>query len=322
MSAQESELSFPRVGEESRAMSLRVAEILSRLDQHVPEAVCLTETHARLLSQHGHTICSQPDYGYTAKEGRRKVMLWSREPWDQVDDVEIDSMPPGRFVSGVTQTSVGEIAVIGICIPWFGARTEASRQVEHKMQWEDHEWYLAGLTEVLGRADAKRLIVMGDFNQIIGKGSRARPELQVALLEAFPPSMRIATSDLAFQGHKSIDHVALSADWTVGSVGVISNIHEGRKLSDHFGVAAACYFDPDSGAHPPGGSEALGLRESAAARKPNLNLETRLGYRHLGLFPPAHEGVLLGAVGAHTRVVERDLSLSVLAQALEQPDRG
>ena len=291
MSAEESALSFPRVGEESGAMSLRVvnwnvewatpssrrtAEILSRLDQHVPEVVCLTETHARLLSQHGHTICSQPDYGYTAKEGRRKVMLWSREPWDQVDDVGIDSMPPGRFVSGVTQTSVGEIAVIGICIPWFGARTEASRQVDRKMRWEDHEWYLAGLTEVLGRADANRLLVMGDFNQIIGKGSRARPELQVALLEAFPPSMRIATSDLAFQGHKSIDHVALSADWTVGSVGVISNIHEGRKLSDHFSVAAACYFDPDSGAHPPGGSEALGLREPDATRKPNLNLETRL----------------------------------------------
>ena len=218
--------------------SPRGAEVLRHVHGHVPEVVCLTETHDGLLSQEGHTICSQPDYGYTLKEDRRKVMLWSREPWDWVDDVGIDSMPPGRFVSGVTQTSVGEVTVIGICIPWFGSRTEARRKLERKMQWEDHEQYLAGLTKVLERASAKRLIVMGDFNQTIGPGSRARPQLRLALQEAFPPSMTIATSTLAFQGRRSIDHIALSADLAVGSLGVISNIHEGRKLSDHFGVFA------------------------------------------------------------------------------------
>ena len=50
--------------------------------------------------------------------------------------------------------------------------------------------------------------------------------------------MRIVTSDLVFQGRKSIEHVAVSADWAVDSVDSISNLHEGRKLSDHFGVAA------------------------------------------------------------------------------------
>ena len=253
MSAEASDSPSSRVDEETRAMSLRVvnwnvewatpnsrrtAQILSRIDRHVPEIVCLTETHDGLLSQHGHTICSQPDYGYTVKEGRRKVMLWSREPWNQVDDTGADSMPPGRFVSGVTQTSVGEVAVIGICILWFGSRTEASREVERRMPWEDHEQYLTGLNEVLERADVKRLIVMGDFNQIVGLGSRARPELRLALRKAFPPSMRIATSGLAFQGRRSIDHIAPSADWAVSSLGVISNIHEGRQLSDHFGVVA------------------------------------------------------------------------------------
>ena len=218
--------------------SRRTAEILGRIGRHAPELVCLTETHEGLLSQHGHAIYSQPDYGYTVKEGRRKVMLWSREPWNQVDDMGTDSMPPGRFVSGVTQTSAGDVAVIGICIPWFGSRTEARRKVERRMPWEDHEQYLAGLNEVLERAEVRRLIVMGDFNQIIGQGSRARPELRSALRKAFPPSMRIATSGLAFQGRRSIDHIALSADWEVNSLEVISNIHEGRKLSDHFGVVA------------------------------------------------------------------------------------
>ena len=218
--------------------SRRTTEILSRINGHAPEVVCLTETDVRLLSQRGYTICSQPDAGYGIKMGRRKVLLWSREPWDEVDDVGLDSMPPGRFVAGVTRTSLGKVTVIGVCIPWFGSRTEARRKGDRKKRWADHEQYLAALTEVLGRATAKRLIVMGDFNQAIGTGSRAPVDLRLALKEAFLPSMKIATSDLAFQGRKSIDHIAMSNDLVVGSLDVINNIHEGRKLSDHFGVVA------------------------------------------------------------------------------------
>ena len=33
-------------------------------------------------------------------------MLWSREPWERVDDLGHSSMPPGRFMSGVTRTPV------------------------------------------------------------------------------------------------------------------------------------------------------------------------------------------------------------------------
>ena len=44
--------------------SWRSSEILSRIDRHIPEVVCLTETREGLLSQHGYTISSQPDYGY------------------------------------------------------------------------------------------------------------------------------------------------------------------------------------------------------------------------------------------------------------------
>ena len=76
-------------------------------------------------------------------------------------------MPPGRFVSGVTQTSVSEVTVIGVCNPWFGSRTEARRKVKRKMPWENHEQYLASQTEVLGQTPAKRLTLIGNFNQTI-----------------------------------------------------------------------------------------------------------------------------------------------------------
>ena len=217
--------------------SWRTPAILSRIGQHSPEVVCLTETNDALLSQDGYCISSRADYGYPITAGRRKAMLWSREPWEQADDLGIDSMPPGRFISGVTQTSLGEVRVVGVCIPWFGSRTEPRRGQERKVRWEDHAQYLAGLTEVLKRGSSERLIVMGDFNQIVGPGSRAPARLQLALHEAFQ-GMTVATSDLAFQGRRSIDHVALSKDFTAESVSVIRNTHGEKRLSDHFGVAA------------------------------------------------------------------------------------
>ena len=218
--------------------SRRTPEILSRIHGRTPEVVCLTETHDELLSREGYVACSQLDYGYPGREGRRKVMLWSREPWEKVDDVGIESMPPGRFVSGVTQTSLGPVTVIGVCIPWFGSRTEKRRGPERKQRWEDHEQYLAGLTEILGRGTAERLIVMGDFNQVVGPGGHAPTELRSALLGAFPPGVTIATSALAFRDRRSIDHIALSENLAVERVGTISNLYEPKPLSDHFGVFA------------------------------------------------------------------------------------
>lgn len=216
--------------------SRRSGEILRRVDLDATEVVCLTETDESLLSRDGYTICSRPDYGYPLKRGRRKIMLWSREPWERVDDLGIDSMPPGRFISGVTQTSLGEVTAIGICIPWFGCRTEARRGPERRERWEDHESYLACLTGYLAGHAAERLIVMGDFNQRIGTGARAPVKLRAALQAAFPPGMTIVTSELAYQGRKSIDHVVLSGDLAAESVGVIDNLDGERRLSDHFGV--------------------------------------------------------------------------------------
>ena len=103
--------------------SKRSPEILDRINQHSPEIVCLTETHAGLL-QGGHAICAGPDYGNGRQKTRRKVMLWSREPWEHVDDIGDERLPPGRFISGVTRTSPGELTAVGVCIPWSGSGPE------------------------------------------------------------------------------------------------------------------------------------------------------------------------------------------------------
>jgi hypothetical protein len=40
------------------------------------------------LFGYGYTVTSMEDYGYRAVNGRRKVLLWSRDPWTDVDTVE------------------------------------------------------------------------------------------------------------------------------------------------------------------------------------------------------------------------------------------
>ena len=219
--------------------SPRRAEVLRRIKEHGPEVVCLTETHDELLDQDGYTISSQPDYGYAIKPHRRKVMLWSREPWQQVDDVGIESMPPGRFVSGVTRTSLGEVTVVGICIPWhcLTERKKTRGGAQEAVGKTMRNTWTASL-KFLKQATAKRLIVAGDFNQVIGAGSRAPRDLRSALENAFSQRLTIITSDLTFDGRKAIDHIALSNDLKCESLGVISNIDGDRELSDHFGVFA------------------------------------------------------------------------------------
>ena len=146
--------------------------------------------------------------------------------------------PPGRFISGVTQSPLGEVTVMGICIPWWGCRTEARRGLDRKGRWEDHGQYLECLTELLLHRPTRRLVILGDFNQVIGAGSHAPKALQTALQAAFPTGITIVTSELAFGQRKTIDHIALGEDLSAESLEVISNIHESDKLSDHFGVYA------------------------------------------------------------------------------------
>ena len=78
----------------------------------------------------------------------------------------------------------------------------------------------------------------GTSNQVIGKGCRAPAHFQNALLSAFQPNLTIATADVAFEGRKTIDHIALSRDLRVESLDVIDNYRDGKRLSDHFGVVA------------------------------------------------------------------------------------
>ena len=221
------------------ASKWKAAELQRRIGQHAADIICLTETDTARVSLTGdHSICAQANWGQPfrkGQEGRRKVLLWSRAPWQPVDDIGNASLPPGRFVSGVTQTDVGEVMVIGVCIPWSRSRVGPPW---NRRMWQDHEEYLAGLAGLLKRAPRTRLVVVGDFNQRIGQRSATPLRLRAALQSALGPNLLIATAGLGFQGRRTIDHIALSQDLAAESLGVISNVHQDGNLSDHFGVVA------------------------------------------------------------------------------------
>ena len=198
------------------------------------------------LLQGGHAICAGADYGCGIQKSRRKVLLWSREHWDHVDDIGDDRMPSGRFISGVTRTSLGEVTVFGLCIPWKGSRAGARYSGERREAWDDHEVYLERLAEVLARAPSNRLVVMGDFNQRIAKSpgrlSKESAHRADLLQRTITPHVTLATSELEYRGRRTIDHVGLSVDIAIASLEVISHIHGEQKLSDHFGVVADVLF--------------------------------------------------------------------------------
>lgn len=219
----------------------KAAETKCRIDRQAADIICLTETDTNRLTlpEHGHFICAGDDWGQRRRKGQegwRKVLLWSRKPWWNVEVAGNTSLPPGRFVSGVTQTDVGDVTVIGVCILYSHSRVDARW---NRKMWQDHEEYLAGLAELLKRAPKSRLVVVGDFNQRFGRG-RTPIRLREALQSAFEPNnLVIVTTGMGFQGWRTLDHIALSRDLAAEPLDIVSNVHRDGNLSDHFGVVAS-----------------------------------------------------------------------------------
>ena len=71
-------------------------------DKFDSDIICLTEGYETLLPQDGYIISSNEDYGYKIQKGRRKVILWSKIKWTEVNQIGSKEIPTGRFISGVT----------------------------------------------------------------------------------------------------------------------------------------------------------------------------------------------------------------------------
>lgn len=206
-----------------------------RLLAEKPEVLCITEADAEFMDSIGHTICAEADYGYPLKGNRRKVLLWSKEPWLSHDNIGDPSLPPGRFVAGRTTTSAGQIHVIGICIPWAAAHVSTGRK--DKKRWEDHLAYVEGLQTYLSKL-TEPFVLMGDFNQTVPHRTAPQHVFDALKLAVIDRAEIFTAGNVEPCGY-SIDHIAgtkgVSCSWRKGLPAVGSG---GEILSDHFGVIA------------------------------------------------------------------------------------
>ena len=219
----------------ARPGSAKAKELLARILAKEPEVVCLTEAYEEFLTEPGFTVASEPDYGYPMIAGRRKVVLWSRHPWSDVDRVGERAIPGGRYVAGRTKTTLGDLHVIGVCIPSREAHVRTGRRGRER--WEEHLSYLVGLRSILDRTPHESLIVIGDFNQTIPR-TRAPERVHAALSAALGDRLVVATAG-SVGGGQLIDHIVHSPDLVTREVSCLSNQCESAgRLSDHVGVVA------------------------------------------------------------------------------------
>lgn len=210
---------------------LAIAEVIR---ERYADVVCLTETLEHWPMDGGHWIWAEPDYGYQQRGDRRKVGLWSRRPWSDVDPVGSGDLPGGRFVAGTTDTPIGPVRMVGVCIPWRAAHVSTGRR--DRAPWEDHVAYLDALAALVpGWLDAGPQVVVGDFNQRIPR-RYAPVAAHESLLRAFAPLTIITTGDVPGLDRPVIDHVALGPGLVAHAVTGISRIVDGRRVSDHDGV--------------------------------------------------------------------------------------
>lgn len=214
--------------------SARASAIESVIAGYAPDVVCLTETHVTWPAVDGYWAWADPDYGYEQRGDRRKVGLWSRSAWSEVDVVGHPDLPGGRFVVGVTSTDLGPLRVVGVCIPWRAAHVSTGRR--DRAPWEDHVAYLRALGPLIdGWAGDGPVVVTGDFNQRVPR--RHTPiAVHEELVRAFASSTIATAGDVAGLDGPVIDHVAVGPGLVASSVNGISRVVDERRVSDHDGV--------------------------------------------------------------------------------------
>ena len=217
------------------AHTARGQTIQERIAATRPQVVCLTESHVNFFST-GHVATADANYGYGDQGTRRKVVLWSQAPWRDVEIVGEATLPGGRLVAATTETPLGAVRFVAVCIPWKDAHVRTGRK--DREPWEDHLHYLDGLRRFLSNAPMQRLVLLGDFNQTIPRTHAPLPvfERLSQLLESFT----CATSGSFADAPKpAIDHICHSPDLSATLNCVLSNEHaEIGQLSDHFGLSA------------------------------------------------------------------------------------
>ncbi len=220
--------------ERKRPDTPRGAEAIEVLFDQAPDVMVLTEARTSFPARSGHALWSEPPRGSGFAEDERKVLIWSREPWRDVDRIGVDGVDQTRFISATTDTPIGPLRIIGVCIPWHMA--EVTHQIDVKRKpWEQHIRYLEVLSELVAAIDTPTVIA-GDFNQHVPRIKYGNHAAAAAMAVAFSTLDVVTRGQIEGCTRPGIDHVAVSRDLTPARVWGWPNKIEERRLSDHEGA--------------------------------------------------------------------------------------
>lgn len=196
-------------GEWLGARSAKASHALDTIRSWRADLSVLTEFRTDLADGlDGHVVIGGEDWGYAHPPGRAKVMLHSQSPWRDVDTVGDERLPPGRFVAATTTTSIGDVRVVGVCVPWSAAHVRNGQR--NRELWEDHLAFLHALPSVLARqTELGAVVLAGDLNQALPDALVPAPARQ-ALTRALE-TVSTPTAGLTC-GRRLLDHVCRGSE--------------------------------------------------------------------------------------------------------------
>ena len=226
----------------------RLHQLVASYDADV---ICLTEALPELMPEGDGTVKSHLSDWKPEARGARKVVLWSRFGWTDVDKTGSRNLPEGRFVRATTTLEGTDLTFVGMCIPYREHRTkEKFWGTKKKGRWDGACEYLDALREdILGQTDFRqRTILLGDFNlEIPPRGYPGKNEVVNQKREATFSGWTMPTGgvwddpalDRTFK-----DHIALSPDIRARPPQFFSRFDADKsELSDHNGVCIEVEFD-------------------------------------------------------------------------------
>lgn len=215
----------------------RRERIRARIGELAPDVLCAPEADRGVLPAGGHVAEGAPDWGYGVQEHRRKALLWSRWPLEDVDALGSPGLPAGRYVAATARAPGGPVRVVCVCVPWRDAHVRTGRR--DRGGWDEHLQYLHGLAALIRARDRDTpTVLLGDLNQRIPR-ARAPRHVHDALLAALG-DLTVATGGPlpGLGGRQAIDHIAHCGLLRSRSAVAVDCTTRPDRLSDHDAVVA------------------------------------------------------------------------------------